>query len=104
MSPPRVAVDDVEAGFGEAFGAHVAAHDGPFVVLFGEDGADEADHGAAVGEDADDVGAAAEFLVEPFLGVVRPDLLPVLLGEPGEGQHVGGGVGEELGGGGEPVR
>jgi hypothetical protein len=28
---------------------------GPFIVLFGEDGADEADEGIAVGEDAGDV-------------------------------------------------
>jgi hypothetical protein len=31
----------------------------PLVVLFGEDGADEADHGVAVGQDGDHVGAAA---------------------------------------------
>ncbi len=60
---------------------HVAAGDGPLVVLFGEHGADEADDGGAVGEDPDDVGAAAELLVEPFLGVVRPDLPPVLFRE-----------------------
>ena len=35
--------------------AEVAAAFGPFVVLFGEDGADEADERVAVGEDADDV-------------------------------------------------
>jgi hypothetical protein len=73
---------------------HVAAGDCPFVVLFGEHGADQADHRVAVGEDPDDVGAAAQLLVEPFLGVVRPDLAPVLLGEPGEREHVGGGFRE----------
>jgi hypothetical protein len=41
----------------------VAAAVGPFIVLFGQDGADEANEGAA-GEDADDVGAAADFFVE----------------------------------------
>jgi hypothetical protein len=38
--------------------------------LFGQDGADEADQGGAAGEDADDVGAAADLFVEPLLGVV----------------------------------
>ena len=89
-----VTVDHPQPGFGEAFGGHVAAGDGPLVVLFGEDGADESDHGVAVGEDPDDVGAAAEFLVEPLLGVVGPDLAPVLLREPGEREHVGRGLGE----------
>jgi hypothetical protein len=36
-------------------------------VLFGQDGADEADEGVAVGEDADDVGSPAYFPVEAFL-------------------------------------
>jgi hypothetical protein len=35
--------------------------------LFSQDGADEADQRRAVGEDADDVGAAADLFVEPFL-------------------------------------
>ena len=30
-------------------------------------------------------------LVESFFGVVRPDLPPVRLGEPGEGEYVGAG-------------
>jgi hypothetical protein len=70
----EVAGDEPEPGLGEALGGHVAAGDGPLVVLFGEHGADESDHGVAVGEDPDDVGAPAEFFVEPLLGVVRPDL------------------------------
>jgi hypothetical protein len=55
-------------------------------VLFGQDGADEADQGTPIGEDPDDVGAAANLLVEPFLGVVGPDLAPDLFGERGERQ------------------
>ena len=39
-----------------AFG-EVAAGDGPLVVLIGEHGSDEADGGAVVGEDPDDVRA-----------------------------------------------
>jgi len=45
---------------------------GPFVVLLGEDGADEPDQGVAVGEDADDVGAAADLPVEPFDAYLEP--------------------------------
>jgi len=36
-------------------------------VLFGQHGADESDQRVAVGEDADDVGAPPDLLVEPFL-------------------------------------
>jgi hypothetical protein len=54
---------------------------GPFLVLFLEDGADEAGDGVAVGEDLDDVGAAFDLAVEALDGVVRPDLLPVLAGQ-----------------------
>ena len=57
-------------------------------MLFGQHRADEADQRVAVGEDADDVGAPADLLVEPFLGVVRPDLAPDLFGERGERQQV----------------
>src|SRR3712207_3383838 len=77
-----------DAGAGEDVEAEVAAAFGPFVVLLGEDGADEADEGVAVGEDADDVGAAADLPVETLLRVVRPDLAPDLLRERGERQHV----------------
>jgi hypothetical protein len=59
-------IDDCHAGFGEDFGAHVAALFGPFVGLVGEDRADEADDCGPVGEDADDVGAAADLIVEPL--------------------------------------
>jgi hypothetical protein len=39
-----------DAATGEDVEAEVAAAFGPFVVLFGEDGADQADEGVAVGE------------------------------------------------------
>ena len=62
-------------------------------MLFGQDGADEARQGVAVGEDPDDVGAAADVLVEPFLGVVGPDLPPDLFRKHGErGQVLRAGV------------
>jgi hypothetical protein len=46
-------------GSGEDVEPEVAAAFGAFVVLLGEDGADEADDRVPVGEDADHVGAAA---------------------------------------------
>ena len=66
-------------GSGEDVEPEVAAAFGPFVVLLGQDGADEADDRVPVGEEADHVGAAADLLVESFVGVVRSDL-PVGLG------------------------
>jgi hypothetical protein len=56
-----------EAAFGEDAQADVAAHLGPFVVLLGEYGADQADQGGPVWEDPDDVGAAADLAVQSFL-------------------------------------
>ena len=58
--------DEAEPCPAEGVEAHVAAGLDPFVVLLGEDGADESDQGGAVGEDADDVGAAADLPVEPL--------------------------------------
>jgi hypothetical protein len=66
-------------------------------MLFGQDGANEADERVTVGEDTDDVGAAPDFFVEPFLGVVRPDLAPDLFGKRGEGQQVCSGGVEVIG-------
>src|SRR4051812_50218041 len=84
--------------------SEVAAAFGPFVVLLGQDSADQADDGGPVGEDADHVGAAADLAVEPFVGVVGPDLAPHLLRERGEGEDVGPGVLEVLGDGGGVAR
>ncbi len=53
-----------EPGAGEDLEAEVAASFSPLVVLLGQDGADQADNGVTVGEDADDVGAAADLAVE----------------------------------------
>jgi hypothetical protein len=72
-------------------------------VLFGEDDADEADDAGAVGEDADDVGAASDLAVDSLVGVVGPDLPPHLLGECGEGEDVRPGGVEVVGQGGELV-
>jgi hypothetical protein len=49
----------------DGFQGHVAgALDGPLVVLFEEDGTDEANDGLVVGEDADDLGAALDLTVD----------------------------------------
>jgi hypothetical protein len=66
-------------------------------VLLGEDGSDEADDRAAVGEDPDDIGAAPDLAVKALLGVVRPDLAPDLLGQRGEREDVRAGGLEVLG-------
>src|SRR5215212_11597039 len=81
----RVLVGDLgEAAFGEDVQADVAAHLGPFVMLLGEHGADQADQRGPVRKDADDVGAAADLAVQPFLvesawgavSVLRPIRFP----------------------------
>lgn len=77
---------------GGDFEAEVAAAVGPFVVLFGQHGADEADDGDSLGEDSDDVGLAPNLLIEALFGVVALDLSPDLLGERGEGKDVRAGV------------
>ena len=54
----------------DAFQRHVAgALDGPFIVLFEQQRADEADDGVVVGEDADDVGSPLDLAVQAFDGV-----------------------------------
>ena len=77
-----------DAGLSQGFEAHVAAADGPFVVLFGHDRSDESDHRSSGGEDAYAVAAAADLSVQSFLGVVAPDLPPVFFGESGERQEI----------------
>jgi hypothetical protein len=75
-----------------AFGEVTAVADLPFVVGLGEHGSGEAEQGGGVGEDADDVGAALDLLVQPLERVGAPDLLPVRGGEGGEGSDVVGGI------------
>jgi hypothetical protein len=54
-----VMVDEARPGLGQDIEAELAALLDPLVLLFGGDGAHEADEGVAVGQDADDVGAAS---------------------------------------------
>ena len=73
-------------------------------MLFSQDGTNEADQSAPVGEDARDGGAPANLLVESLLGVVRPDLAPDLLGKRGERQQIRAGGFEVIGNLGQLVR
>src|SRR6266508_3237098 len=68
----RLAIDHLEPRLGERLGAHVAADHGPLVMLLGEHHPDESDHRGPVGEDAHNVGATADLLVQPLLGVDAP--------------------------------
>ena len=73
----------------DGFQGHVAgALDGPLVVLLEQDGADEADDGGLVGEDADDLGAALDLAVEALERVGRVQLGPVRRREGHVGEHV----------------
>ena len=64
---------------GDGFQCHVAgALDGPFVVLFEQDGPDESCDGGLVWEDADDVGAALDFADRPLDGIGGVQLGTVL--------------------------
>src|SRR5690348_18295617 len=67
--------------------AEVALADEPFVVLFEHDAGGESDQGAVVGEDADDVAAAAGLAVDAFERVGRAQLWPVVGGEGVEGEQ-----------------
>jgi hypothetical protein len=40
------------------FRGRCSAHFGPFIVLFGEQGSNEANDGGTIGKDANDIGAA----------------------------------------------
>jgi hypothetical protein len=67
--------DGIIAQGRDGFQAHVAASlNRPFIVLFEQDGADEAGDGVFVGEDADDFGAPFDLTVEPLDR--GPELIP----------------------------
>ncbi len=67
-----VAGQNTQAGFGEGLHAHVAAAFDPLIGLLRQHRADEADNGGPVEEDADDVGAAFDLLVQPLEGYLEP--------------------------------
>jgi hypothetical protein len=64
-------------------GAEVAAPDEPLVVLLDHRRSGEANEGAVVGEDVDDVGAAADLAVDPLERVRGSELRPVVGGKGG---------------------
>ena len=59
------------SGSGEDVEAQIAPPFDPFVVLFGQDGSDEADDRGPVGEDAHDVGSTPYLSVEAFDGYLE---------------------------------
>ena len=67
------------------------------VVLFDQQRAGEPDQGGVVGEDADDVGAAADLAVDALERVRAAELGPVLARQRVESEQVGLGVEHELG-------
>ena len=44
-------------------------------MLFGKDSTNQTDNSVTIGEDSYDVCASADFSVESFSGVIRPDFL-----------------------------
>ncbi len=68
------------------------ALDRPFVVLFQQGGADQADDGLLVGEDSDQIGSAFDLTVEAIERVGGVGFDSVLLGEGHVGEHIGFGL------------
>jgi hypothetical protein len=87
---------------GEDVESEVAPSFGPFVVLLGQDGADQVDDRCPVGEDSNDVGAASDLAVKALRGAFGPDLPPDLLRKGGEREDVGAGDLKVLGDGRKP--
>src|SRR5918993_681795 len=78
--------------------AHVsAALNGPFIVLFEEQCADEPGDGVFVGKDADDISASLDLPVEAFERIGGMNLRPMIFREAHEGEHVGFGLVHESG-------
>jgi nucleotide-binding universal stress UspA family protein len=69
-------------------GAEIAFGDLPLVVLLPENRADEPYQRSLGWEDTYHVRSPFDLLVDSLQGVVRPDLLPMFLGEGGVGQYV----------------
>jgi hypothetical protein len=63
----------------DGFQAHVAACDGPLVVLCNHQRADEPNDGGVVGEDANDIRAPLDLLVQSLERICRVELAPMVL-------------------------
>src|SRR5262245_50614795 len=74
---------------GHDFDLHVVVLQLPFVVLLEQDRADQPDDRGFIGENANNVGAALDFFVEPFQWVCAVQFAAVLLGKVEIGQHLG---------------
>jgi hypothetical protein len=80
------------------FQGHVSGSlNGPFVVLFEQDGSDKPDDGVVVWKDADDFGSTLDLAVEPLEGVGGVNLRPVLGGKAHVGEDVALGLVHEAG-------
>jgi hypothetical protein len=77
------------AQFSHSLDLHLTVPHRPLVVLLEKHGADEADDGGSIRKDADDIGTAFDFLVQPLDRVGRVDLRPVPHGKVQIGQHIG---------------
>ena len=63
--------------------------DSPLVILFEQDGTDEAGDGSFIGEDADDLSAALDLAIQSLQRIGAVQLGAVLGREAHVGQHVG---------------
>jgi hypothetical protein len=104
QEPGRSAGDSRKADSGiiaqrrDGFQCYVAGPlDGPFIVLFEQDRAYEANDRVFVGEDADHLGAPLDLAVETFDRVSRVQFGPMLWWECHVGEHIGLGLVEEAG-------
>ena len=76
--------DLITAQWGDGFQRHVAGSlHRPFVVLFQQDSAHQAEDGGFVGEDSHDIRSPLDLAIEPLDGIVRIDLRPGVFREGG---------------------
>ena len=80
--------DQGEPALGEDVESEVAVSVCSLAVLFGQDRAHEPDDGVAVGEDAANVGAAADLAVEAIVGAGGPARRHTAVGKFGEREDV----------------
>ena len=92
----READGGIIAQRGDCFQCHVAAAlNRPLVVLFEQDGADQAGHGVLIREDADHFGSPLDLAIDPFERIGRVQLGAVRGREAHVGEHVSLGLVEE---------
>ena len=73
----------------DGFQCHVAGSlDGPFIVLFEEQGTDQSDDGVVVGKDADDLCPPLDLAIQALDRICAVKLGPVLPGKGHVGKHV----------------